>query len=82
MRFYVDNSSWFDTHPYNRVRIAKLVRQAGGQNVRLANKFGWSNQPAVVTFSVTRRAKAEEIRDAVSKGLKTPWIIVREKDWK
>jgi len=82
MRFYVKWSAWFDSHPYNRPKIAKLVRQAGGKNVRLANAYGWSNQPRVVTFSAPSSSKAEAIGRAVGRGLGTPWIIVSKKDWK
>lgn len=81
MRFYIKWSSWFDSHPYNRAKISKLVKQAGGKNVRLANAYGWANQPKVVTFNAPSTKKAEEIGKAVGRGLGTSHIIVMRKDW-
>ena len=80
MRYYVDNSSYFDTHPYNRPRIAKAVKAGGGKNVRLSRKYGLSNQPQVVTFDAGE-VTAERVRKSVGRALGTPWIAVREKDW-
>jgi len=79
-RYYVDNSSWFDTHPYNKNQIKNIVKKAGGKNVRFALKFGWSNQPQVVCFNTTK-SQLEIIQILLEKELKTPWIIIRKKDW-
>lgn len=80
MRYYVDNSSYFDSHPYNKTRIAKAVKLGGGKNIRAANKYGWSNQPQVVTFDAGE-VTAKKVCGAVEKALGTSWIIVRKKDW-
>ncbi len=80
MRYYVDNSSWFDNHPYNVNQISKAVKEAGGERVSASNNYGWSNQPKVVTFTATE-AKVDKITQAVAKAVGTQWIIVREKDW-
>ena len=80
MRYYIDNSSYFDAHPYNKPRIAKAVRSAGGKNVRAANKYGWRNQPQVVTFDAGPMT-AEKVEKAVSKALGTNGIRARQKDW-
>lgn len=79
-RYYVDNSSWFDSHPYDRRKIKAAVKRGGGKNIRTSNKFGWSNQPSVVTFSATPSG-SRRVREEVQKALKTQWIIVRQKDW-
>jgi len=80
IRYYVDNSSWFDTHPYNKHKIKSIVEKAGGKNVRFALKFGWSNLPQVVCFNATEHTK-NKIEKSVEKALKTQWIIIRKKDW-
>jgi hypothetical protein len=80
MRYYVDNSSYFDSHPYKKTLISRAVKIGGGKNVRASNKHGWSNQPQVVTFDAGE-VTARKVQKAVSRALKTPWIIVREKDW-
>jgi hypothetical protein len=80
MRYYVDNSSYFDSHPYNKPRIAKIAKAGGGKNVRAANKFGWSNQPQVVTFDAGE-VTAKKVGSAVEKALGTSHIIIRKKDW-
>lgn len=80
MRYYVDNSAYFDSHPYNKPRIAKAVKAGGGKNVRLSRKYGWSTQPQVVTFAAGE-VTAERVRKSVSRALGTSWIIVREKSW-
>ncbi len=79
-RYYVANSSWFDTHPYDKRKIKAAVKRAGGKNVRESLAFGWSNQPEVVTFSAEPtqvRAIGKEVGDALG----TQWILIQEKDW-
>ena len=80
MRLYVDNSSWFDSHPYNIPKIKKAVMLGGGSNIRTAHNYGWSNQPKVVTFSATP-SQLPIIQREVELALGTQWIIIREKDW-
>jgi len=80
MRYYVDNSSWFDTHTYDRRKIKGAVSRGGGTNIRESNKYGWSNQPKVVTFTATPSV-AKKVGKEVEKALKTQWIIIHQKDW-
>ena len=80
MRYYVDYSSWFNAHPYNRTKIKAAVMRGGGTNTRLSYNFGWSNQPKVVTFDATPSIK-NRIEKEVGRTLGTQWIIVRKKDW-
>lgn len=77
-RYYVVNSSYFDTHPYNKPRIRRAVATGGGTNIRESNYHGWSNQPAVITFSAV---SPKRVQDAVNKALKTQWVRVDEKFW-
>ena len=79
MRYYVHNSSYFDSHPYNRPRIAKAVKSGGGANVRASNAYGWPNQPKVVTFDATPTT-LPGIQRSVEKAIGTS-IIIRKKDW-
>lgn len=80
MRYYVDNSSYFDSHPYRKTTIMKAVKRGGGTNIRLAYKFGWSNQPAVVTFTAGE-ATAKKVGRAVEKAPGTNYIGIKKKDW-
>ncbi len=41
------------------VRIINWNQMPGIYNPHWANQFGWSNQPAVLTFQLTDKAKAE-----------------------
>jgi hypothetical protein len=88
--FYVGNTSIFDTPPYyHSEKIAKIVRKAGGQRVRLANEYGWTNQPQVVVFKAKSEREAKEIGDRVSEEIfrgetgfkKGKHVIIYEKDW-
>jgi len=80
MRYYVANSSYFDSHLYNRPMIARAVKRSGGTNVRAANAFGWSNQPKVVTFNAIPTT-LPKIQQAVEKAIGTQHIIIHKKDW-
>ena len=80
MRYYVDNSSYFDNHPYRTLTIASAVRAGGGVNVRKSNKYGWRNQPAVVTFT-SSPAKLKAIERNVEMAVGTKWIVIKEKNW-
>lgn len=78
--FYVANSSYFDSNPYQTNEIARAVRKAGGKNIKAENAYGWTNQPEVVLFDAAEE-KVEDIAAAVSRALRTDWIHIREKDW-
>ncbi len=85
-RYYVSQSSWFDTHPYNVDEIKLAVKNCGGKNVRTSNCFGWSNQPKVVTFGLDSNddQNAETYKNilkTLQKSIGTNWIILSEKDW-
>lgn len=80
MRYYVAMSSIFNSIPYNISRIKAEVKAAGGSNIRTAYKFGWGNQPRVVTFN----ASPEQVKLATEKltaAFDTQWILIYEKDW-
>ena len=49
--FYVQCSSWFDTHKYDTKSIITAIRLGGGKNIRLESQYGWANQPEVVVFT-------------------------------
>ena len=80
MRYYVHNSSYFDSHPYNRPKIARAVKVGGGSNVRTSYAYGWSNQPKVVTFDATQRT-LPTIRKSVERATGASFIIIHTKDW-
>lgn len=79
--FYVERSAWFDTHLYNVPLIKEAVKYGGGENLHWEKQFGWINQPEVVVFSATEN-QLPEIKEQVQKILDTPWIIIKEKDWR
>ena len=80
MRYYVNNSSWFDTHKYDKISMKKVIKNNGGKNIRTANKFGWSNLPSVVTFNATPKLKTK-IEKALEKAFGTSWIHIIVKEW-
>ncbi len=80
-RYYVAHNSWFDTHSYDRTRIALLVRKEGGTNIRLAHEYGRTNLPRVVTFSVSAPVRATQIERALNRAFQTQWIRVLKEDW-
>lgn len=75
---YVDNSSIFDSHPYDIPKIIKALKGVGAKNIRTDNNFGWSNQPEVVIFS---GIDEETAKNAVEKALRLKWIMIRELNW-
>jgi len=79
-RYFIDNSSWFDTHKYDKSLIKKAVKAGGGKNIRESYNYGWSNQPKVVCFNADDSVK-REVEKSVEKAVGTPWIIIRKKDW-
>ena len=78
--YYIVNSSYFDTHPYDVQSIIKAVTKAGGQNITTKNASGWANQPEVVVFDA-HEDRVEDISAEVSRALNTEWVHIREKDW-
>lgn len=81
MRYYVHDSSWFDSHPYNTNQIKAAVRRGGGTNVRTARAYGWSNQRKVVTFNATPSTLAG-IEAAVGLALGIRFgVIIHKQDW-
>lgn len=64
MRYYLGYSSAFDTKPftYHTEKYKAAVKAAGGENVREARQFGWSNMPKVVTWTGNR-----ETNEAIEK---------------
>jgi hypothetical protein len=79
-RFYVDNSMYFDNHEYNVKKITKIVKENGGYNVRLANLYGYSNLPKVVTFTLDD-PQDSYLLEALKQGFKTRNIYIRKKDF-
>jgi len=86
-RYFVKNSSWFDSHPYDIEKIKEAVKQGGGKNIRTSNCFGWSNQPKVVTFNLGTNDDYQSteiynnILKSLQKSLDTTWIIISKQDW-
>jgi hypothetical protein len=79
-RYYVKNSSYFDSHPYNVRDIAAAVKAAGATKVTQGYANGWNNQPKVVIFSATPDM-IPDITSEVQTTVGTKWIIIHEKDW-
>lgn len=81
-RYYVD---WYYPN-YNIRKIKQGVKAFTGFNVRTSNKFGWSNQPSVVTFSFKswgttgHKYTIDDLETRLSSFLKRN-IIIFEKDW-
>ena len=80
MRYYIDNSAWFDSHRYDKAKIAKAVASEGGTNIRSSLKYGWRNQPSVVTFT-SNSNKVGRIEHAIGRALGSFSIFARKKDW-
>ena len=80
MRYYVAQSSGFSYSKSVTPRIAKVVKAAGGRNVRSSLQFGWSNQPSVVTFDANP-GQVKAIEKAVGKAERNQWVLVRKKNW-
>jgi hypothetical protein len=47
--------------PHKAIDFNKLVKSCGGQWLRWQRKFGWHNQPDVLTFAATER-EAQKIQ--------------------
>lgn len=89
-RYYIENSSIFDSPPYYQAKkIAKIVKETGiAHNIRLANYRGWSNQPKVVCFDAAHQPSADVIAIHVGAVLGRrhsrfrKWgVFARKKDW-
>ena len=86
MRYYLDWSMIFDNpdNEYDVELFKRTIKEAGGVDVRTACKYGWSNQPAVVTFSVKYKSQLDIIEYALDKLLvfiNTFGCVIRRKDW-
>ena len=55
-RYYLEYSSVFDgsRDEYNIPLFKRIIRNAGGFNVRAGIRLGWAFQPKVVIFSATK----------------------------
>ena len=80
--FFVQWSSWFDTHKYDTKSIMTAIRLGGGKNIRLENQWGWSNQPEVVVFQWKTPDDFEQIKHNLTEVVGTEWLILQKKDWK
>lgn len=78
--FFVKYSSWFDTHPYDKEKIAKAIKYSGGKNIGIENMYGWSNQPDVVVFDSTKNM-IPKIKKSIQNACETEWIILSKKGW-
>ncbi len=78
--YYVANSSYFDTHPYDTKKISLTVKKAGGINIRTENAYDWENQPEVVVFE-SAPEMVENITSLAAFFLGTEWVHIKEKDW-
>jgi len=81
MRYHVTNSSYFDSNKYDSNKMKAVIKQEGGEYIRLAHNYGWSNQPRVVCFNVRSSEHATKIENALRKAFKTTWISISKKDW-
>jgi len=82
-RFYVDDSQkLYDAGGYDKDKIAEAVKKAGGSDITFENKFGWSNQPEVVVFSIDAN-KVDSVIEEIANvyNISTLGIVVSEKDW-
>jgi hypothetical protein len=80
IRYYVSNSSWFDTHTYDIEKIKSAVKSANGTQIRTCYRNGLSNQPKVVSFNSSEK-NIVNILKSVQDILKTQWIIINRKKW-
>ena len=83
MRYYIDQTSWYSYPARDIPKLAAVVKAAGGSNVRASNNYGWSNQPKVVTFSVTP-AQVSKIKAALERKIPEyrKWgVQIRKKHW-
>lgn len=84
MRYYISNSSIFDSAPhYELEKIKAALRLAGFKNVREARQYGWRNQPKVATFEgrPEKAAKILESTPGIHPLIQKWGVVVREKDW-
>lgn len=85
--FYIKNSSWFDSHPYDKGLIADTIKSTGlavPQTIHFSPSYGWNNQPEVVCFN-TDIGNVKEIEKVVGVACcgegREAWILILEKDW-
>ncbi len=67
---------WFDGFDVHRV-LEVVRRQPGVQRPRMANQFGWSNQPQVVRFSGNDETRGHVQHALIAAGL-TDFPIIHE----
>ena len=78
--YYIQWSSWFDSHKYDSDKMIKAVLKAEGKNPFLTNQYGWGNMPSVVAFNIYPE-NLDKVKIEVQKVLGTEWIIINEVDW-
>lgn len=79
--FYVQWSSWFDSHKYNIKEMMTAIRLGGGKNIRLEKQFGWNNQPEVVVFEWKTDDDFEQIKHNLVEAVGTEWLLIHKKTW-
>jgi len=81
-RMYVPRSDYFRRHRYDSRKIMRVVREAGGRNIRLCHVFNSSNFPKVVTFDVRNLREADLVKGALRDEFgKYSWLEVKKKNW-
>ena len=77
-RYFIPQTSWFDSHIYNTDKIKAVLKESGAKNIRTCYQWGWNNMPRVVSFSTDNPHIAESM---INERFNTDWIHVYEKDW-
>ena len=80
-RYYIPQTSWFDSHIYDTDKIKAVLRESGAKNIRTCYQWGWNNQPRVVSFSLNDPEYRHMIDAALCAAFNTDWIHVYKKDW-
>lgn len=53
MRFYIDRGAGCEARgAVDKEEVKRFLKVRGARNIREAQKYGWSNQPKVVTFDM------------------------------
>ncbi len=74
------NSCYFDCKKYNAEIMSHAVLNAGGDNPRLIQQYGWDNMPDVIAFDADPE-NLDNIKTGIEVALGTEWIIITEVDW-
>ncbi len=77
-QFYVDWSSWFDSHEYDTDAIKEALKKSGATDIHEENLYGWYSQPSVIVFRGDKKKAEAAVQDALG----TEWIIINEKNWR